>query len=380
MGDILVVRHATAAVLPALALAAGAVCERGGVLNHLAVLARELGKPCVTGVCGIIDTLSPGAVITIDGTHGVVEVQESYAAEPPGAGEGELVAVMQFGLFGAAFEPLGPQADVATALSVAALASVPAAFGAGAVLALELSDGRAHVRRDRLRATVATLTDLVEAGEIDAGWLRARFDQLVSSGGGEALAAELDCYAEAWQLVWAASLAREPLAERYRAFLRERLAQLGDSERERLYLDSLILPGASYILGSALDGTETVWGARRDGVAARAALRGVRAGAGRARERLEALLPPGDVTVLRRYLAALSDLVALSERKNTDLHRFGRRLFASSASEAAIAELLDLEPGFAAGDERALARAVGTLARRLAQNRISTIPGRSAPG
>ncbi len=371
-GDVMVVRHATAAMLPALLRAAAVVGERGGVLNHLAVLARELGKPCVTGVAGIVDAVEPGAWIRVDGTRGIVEAEEFRAAEPPVEDEGGLVAVMQFGLFGAAFEPLGQRAGVDTAVSVAALASVPAAFGVGSALDVEIRDGRVLVRRDRLRAVVAALSDRIEGGVVDTGGLRARFERLVSPGDGDALEADLGRYAEAYQLVWAASLVREPLAERYRAFLLGRLGAVDADERERLYLGSLILPDASYILRSALDGVETVWGTGRGEPALPESQ--ARAEGARARERLAALLPPADRELAWRYLAALADLVDLTERKNTDLHRCARALFASGEREAAAAAQLGLPAGLAGGDESSLVRVVEELASRLAQNRISTIP------
>jgi phosphoenolpyruvate synthase/pyruvate phosphate dikinase len=46
--DILVLRHATPAVLPCLIRARAAICETGGRLCHLAVLARELRKRAMT--------------------------------------------------------------------------------------------------------------------------------------------------------------------------------------------------------------------------------------------------------------------------------------------------------------------------------------------
>ena len=257
-------------------------------------------------------------------------------------------------------------------MSVAALASVPAAFGVGSALDVEIRDGRVLVRRDRLRAVVAALSDRIEGGVVDTGGLRARFERLVSPGDGDALEADLGRYAEAYQLVWAASLVREPLAERYRAFLLGRLGAVDADERERLYLGSLILPDASYILRSALDGVETVWGTGRGEPALPESQ--ARAEGARARERLAALLPPADRELAWRYLAALADLVDLTERKNTDLHRCARALFASGEREAAAAAQLGLPAGLAGGDESSLVRVVEELASRLAQNRISTIP------
>jgi hypothetical protein len=66
-----------------------------------------------------------------------------------------------------------------------------------------------------------------------------------------------------------------------------------------------------------------------------------RSGAARAaRLRLESFLTGTDLAALRRYLASIADLVDLTERKNTDLHRCARLLFANAAFRADAAELL----------------------------------------
>ena len=54
---------------------AGAVVERrGGMLIHGAIIARELGIPCVNGVAGVIDMLHDGDIVTVDGYLGIVTV------------------------------------------------------------------------------------------------------------------------------------------------------------------------------------------------------------------------------------------------------------------------------------------------------------------
>jgi pyruvate,water dikinase len=54
---------------------AGAVVERrGGMLIHGAIIARELGIPCVNGVAGVIDMLRDGDMVTVDGHLGIVTV------------------------------------------------------------------------------------------------------------------------------------------------------------------------------------------------------------------------------------------------------------------------------------------------------------------
>jgi pyruvate,water dikinase len=54
---------------------AGAVVERrGGMLIHGAIIARELGIPCVNGVAGVIEMLRDGDIVTVDGHLGIVTV------------------------------------------------------------------------------------------------------------------------------------------------------------------------------------------------------------------------------------------------------------------------------------------------------------------
>jgi len=55
---------------------AGLVVERGGLLSHAAVLAREYGVPLVIGVPEARTQLPPGARLTIDGSRGTVEWEE----------------------------------------------------------------------------------------------------------------------------------------------------------------------------------------------------------------------------------------------------------------------------------------------------------------
>jgi pyruvate,water dikinase len=73
-GDIVVTR----AITPALAMivdgCAALVSETGGLLDHGAALARELGIPCVVGCAGAWTQLAVGALIAVDGDAGLVSV------------------------------------------------------------------------------------------------------------------------------------------------------------------------------------------------------------------------------------------------------------------------------------------------------------------
>ena len=55
-------------------LASAIVERRGGMLIHGAIIARELGIPCVNGVRSAAETLSTGDFVTVDGFLGIVTV------------------------------------------------------------------------------------------------------------------------------------------------------------------------------------------------------------------------------------------------------------------------------------------------------------------
>jgi pyruvate,water dikinase len=57
-------------------LAAAVIERRGGMLIHGAIIARELGIPCVNGVPDAADVLNQGQRVTVDGHLGIVTVGE----------------------------------------------------------------------------------------------------------------------------------------------------------------------------------------------------------------------------------------------------------------------------------------------------------------
>jgi pyruvate,water dikinase len=57
-------------------LACAVVERRGGMLIHGAIIARELGIPCVNGIANLTEFLTDGQVVTVDGHIGVVTVGE----------------------------------------------------------------------------------------------------------------------------------------------------------------------------------------------------------------------------------------------------------------------------------------------------------------
>jgi pyruvate,water dikinase len=56
-------------------LAAAIVERRGGMLIHGAIIAREYGIPCVTGIAGATEAIHPGDVLAVDGYLGIVTIE-----------------------------------------------------------------------------------------------------------------------------------------------------------------------------------------------------------------------------------------------------------------------------------------------------------------
>jgi len=60
-------------------LAAGIVERRGGMLIHGAIIAREYGLPCVTGVPDVVELIQNGQEIVVDGYLGIVTINKSLS-------------------------------------------------------------------------------------------------------------------------------------------------------------------------------------------------------------------------------------------------------------------------------------------------------------
>jgi len=83
-GEILVCDAVDPNMTAIVVLASGIVERRGGMLIHGAIIAREYGLPCVTGVPGVLETIRSGDVITVDGYLGIVTIVHS-SAQPEAA-------------------------------------------------------------------------------------------------------------------------------------------------------------------------------------------------------------------------------------------------------------------------------------------------------
>jgi pyruvate,water dikinase len=73
-GDILVTKQTDPGWAPAFFLVSGLVVERGGMLSHGAIVAREFGIPCVVGARGATTRIASGSTITVDGDAGHVHL------------------------------------------------------------------------------------------------------------------------------------------------------------------------------------------------------------------------------------------------------------------------------------------------------------------
>ncbi len=73
-GDILVATTTDPGWTPLFFIAQGLVLERGGMLSHGAIVAREFGIPAVVGVQGATEILKDGQLIEIDGYAGTVQL------------------------------------------------------------------------------------------------------------------------------------------------------------------------------------------------------------------------------------------------------------------------------------------------------------------
>ena len=78
-GDVLVTKQTDPGWGPVFFLISGLVIERGGMLSHGAIIAREFGIPCVVGVKEATRRIRSGSTITVDGDRG--EVHEAHVAD-----------------------------------------------------------------------------------------------------------------------------------------------------------------------------------------------------------------------------------------------------------------------------------------------------------
>lgn len=81
-GDIMVTQMTTPDMVPAMTRAAAIVTDEGGMTCHAAIVARELGIPCVVGATDATKVLKGGMMVTVHGQMGVVYEGVEEKKEP----------------------------------------------------------------------------------------------------------------------------------------------------------------------------------------------------------------------------------------------------------------------------------------------------------
>lgn len=99
-GEVLVAQMTNPDWLPTMRRAVALVTDTGGMTCHAAIVARELGVPCIVGARTATKDLTDGMVVTVDGTHGRVLSGRTESASPTGS---------------TTTQPVGPQAVSAPA-------------------------------------------------------------------------------------------------------------------------------------------------------------------------------------------------------------------------------------------------------------------------
>lgn len=74
--DILVAERSHPALAVHLFRAGGLVCEVGGRLSHLCIVALEMGIPCITQASGALELLRGHAAVLLDANEGVIYALE----------------------------------------------------------------------------------------------------------------------------------------------------------------------------------------------------------------------------------------------------------------------------------------------------------------
>lgn len=75
-GEILVTLRTDPGWIPLYPSAKGLLVERGGLLSHSAIVAREMGLPTIVGIKGLTQKIKSGMKIRMDGEKGTVEIIE----------------------------------------------------------------------------------------------------------------------------------------------------------------------------------------------------------------------------------------------------------------------------------------------------------------
>jgi pyruvate,water dikinase len=82
IGEILVTRMTSPDWVPIMRRAGAIVTDAGGMTSHAAIVARELGLPCIVGAHDATRVLVTGTLVTVDGSAGTVVAGQVGAEQP----------------------------------------------------------------------------------------------------------------------------------------------------------------------------------------------------------------------------------------------------------------------------------------------------------
>jgi pyruvate,water dikinase len=74
VGDVVVAVTTDPGWTPLFINAAAVLLEIGGELQHGALVAREYGKPCITGIADLTTRFTDGQLVEVDGNTGIVRL------------------------------------------------------------------------------------------------------------------------------------------------------------------------------------------------------------------------------------------------------------------------------------------------------------------
>src|SRR6266852_4807973 len=76
-GEVLVVQHSSPAWTVGMLRAGAIISEFGGIISHAAIVAREMGVPCVVAVEHATSVLVNGMLVQVDGETGTIHEAEN---------------------------------------------------------------------------------------------------------------------------------------------------------------------------------------------------------------------------------------------------------------------------------------------------------------
>ncbi|MFH1400793.1 MAG: PEP-utilizing enzyme [Nanoarchaeota archaeon] len=83
VGDFLVATMTSPEFLPAMSRAVGFITDEGGITCHAAIVAREMGKPCIIGTKDATRRLKDGDLVEVDADKGIVRKVDDSTSKPP---------------------------------------------------------------------------------------------------------------------------------------------------------------------------------------------------------------------------------------------------------------------------------------------------------